>query len=299
VNAAALLDWYARHGREHLPWRQTRDAYPIVVSEFMLQQTQVDRVLPLYHAFLERFPSFSILASAEAADVVRSWRGLGYNSRATRLHHLAQTVVREYGGTLPSERDALLALPGIGPYTASAIRAFAFDLPDAALDTNIRRIVHRTAFGLEFPPQASARDIDARAQAIVPPDRGHDWNSAMMDLGATICTARAPKCLVCPLREDCAAAPIDATRLAALARTHSKRSPQASIPFEQTVRFVRGRIVDRLRDLGPSETISLLQLQHDLAEVVPRERLAEIPAIVDALVGDGIVHALDAGISLG
>jgi A/G-specific adenine glycosylase len=294
-----LFAWYERHGRRHLPWRQTRDPYAIVTSEFMLQQTQVDRVLPLYRAFHERFPTFEALASADAGDVVRAWRGLGYNSRATRLHRLARTVVSDFGGVLPRERAALLALPGIGPYTVAAIRAFAFDEPDAALDTNIRRIVHRVAFGLEYSVRASEREIDARANASVPPLRGHDWNSAMMDLGATICTARAPKCLVCPLRDACAAAPVDAARLTELARGAAKKSPQEALPFERTVRFVRGRIVDRLRDVPAGDVISLLDLQDQLASVVPDDRLAEIPSIVDALVKDGIVVASERGIALG
>ena len=202
MNAAALLAWYRIHGRAHLPWRQTRDPYRVLVSEFMLQQTQVERVLPLYEAFVAAFPDLASLAAAQAADVVRLWRGLGYNSRAVRLHALARAVVERHGGALPSDREALLALPGIGPYTASAVRAFAFELDDVALDTNIRRIAHRTALGLEYPPQAGERHLDALARAALPAGSAHDWNSAMMDVGATICSARAPKCLICPLRDD-------------------------------------------------------------------------------------------------
>jgi A/G-specific adenine glycosylase len=198
ITVDKLLDWYARFGRTHLPWRRTRDPYAIVVAEFMLQQTQVDRVLPLYQAFLERFPTLAALAASDAGDVMRAWRGLGYNSRAQRLRKLAQAVVTQHAGKLPRERYALLELPGVGPYTASAVRAFAFDESDAALDTNIRRVVHRLHFGLELPPRTSERELDTVATASIPAGRGHDWNSAMMDLGATICTARAPKCLLCP-----------------------------------------------------------------------------------------------------
>jgi len=289
VNSAALLAWYRVHGRTHLPWRTTRDPYRVIVSEFMLQQTQVERVIPLYEAFLDVFPDIASLAAAQAGDVVRMWRGLGYNSRAVRLHALAQTVVREHGGTLPSDRDALLALPGIGPYTASALRAFAFDLDDVALDTNIRRIVHRTALGVEHPPLAGDRELDALARASVPPGSAHDWNSAMMDVGATICTSRAPKCLLCPLRAACVAAPIDAADLAARAQRHTKRSPQAALPFEQTTRFLRGRIVDRLRDLPAGKTLALDALVTALADVVPSARLNDIPAVAHALERDGIL----------
>jgi A/G-specific adenine glycosylase len=294
---AELLAWYERFGRTHLPWRRTRDPYAIVVAEFMLQQTQVERVLPLYEAFLLRFPTFAALASAELGDVVRAWRGLGYNSRAVRLRELAQTVCAN-GGALPRQRDALLALPGIGPYTAAAVRAFAFDEGDAALDTNIRRVVHRVMLGIEYPRRARDREIDAAAVASIPPGRGHDWNSALMDLGATICTARAPKCLLCPLQSACAAAPIDPVRLATLAKTYAKRSPQEALPFERTTRFLRGRIIDRLRELAGRDTLSVVGLQADLAAVVPHDRVAEIPAVVATLVREGIVAESAAGIAL-
>lgn len=255
----------------------------------MLQQTQVERVIPLYAAFLDAFPDVRALAAAEAGDVLRLWRGLGYNSRAVRFHALAQTVVREHGGVLPTEREALLALPGIGPYTASALRAFAFELDDVALDTNVRRIVHRTAFGVEHPPLAAERELDALARASVPRGSAHEWNSAMMDVGATICTARAPKCLLCPLRDSCVAAPVDAADLATRAARHAKRSPQEAIPFERTTRYLRGRIVDRLRDLPAGETLHLDDLIASLATVVPEDRLAEIATIADALERDGLV----------
>jgi A/G-specific adenine glycosylase len=298
VNAAALLAWYRIHGRAHLPWRQTRDPYRVLVSEFMLQQTQVERVLPLYEAFVAAFPDLASLAAAQAADVVRLWRGLGYNSRAVRLHALARAVVERHGGALPSDREALLALPGIGPYTASAVRAFAFELDDVALDTNIRRIAHRTALGLEYPPQAGERHLDALARAALPAGSAHDWNSAMMDVGATICSARAPKCLICPLRDDCAAAPVDAAALAALASGERKRSPQEALPFERTTRYLRGRIVDRLRDVPPGISLLIDDLIASLAEIVPPDRLDEIPAVTEALERDGIVERRDGALRL-
>jgi A/G-specific adenine glycosylase len=298
VNSAALLAWYREHGRTHLPWRVTRDPYRVLVSEFMLQQTQVERVIPLYAAFLVAFPDIAALAAATAGDVVRMWRGLGYNSRAVRLHALARAVVDEYDGIVPRERDALLALPGIGAYTAAALRAFAFELDDVALDTNLRRIVHRTALGIEYPPRASERELDALARAALPPGRAHDWNSALMDVGATLCTARAPKCLLCPLRDACAAAPVDAADLALRAQRSVKRTPQAALPFEQTTRFLRGRIVDRLRDLAPGDALSLEALVASLAGVVPPERLNEIPHVAEALARDGLIEASDQALRL-
>lgn len=285
--SAALLGWYAGFGRAHLPWRTTRDPYRIVVAESMLQQTQVDRVVPLYHAFVARFPDFAALAAAEGADVVRAWRGLGYNGRAVRLHALARAVVERYDGRLPEDTDTLRRLPGIGPYTAAAIRAFAFERDDAAIDVNVRRVVHRVVFGLEFPRIAPDRTLDTIAIAAVPSGAAHDWNSAMMDLGASLCTARAPKCLVCPLRDACAAAPVDPVQLAALARRHAPRkAPQSALPFERTTRFLRGRIIERLRDVPPNEAIELAALQSDLAAVVPADRLHEIPSVLDALMRD-------------
>jgi A/G-specific adenine glycosylase len=261
-----------------------------VVSEFMLQQTQVERVIPLYEAFVARFPSFEALAAADAGDVVRAWRGLGYNSRATRLHALARAVVERYGGRLPDDAQALRALPGIGAYTASAVRAFAFELDDAAVDVNVRRVVHRVVLGLEYPPLAADRTLDTLAIAAVPRGAAHDWNSAIMDLGATTCTARAARCLVCPLRAACAAAPVDPAQLSERARAHAPRkAPQNALPFEQTRRFLRGRIIDRLRDVPARESLAAEALQRDLATAVPVERLHEIPDAVDALVRDGIV----------
>jgi len=293
-----LLTWYARFGRTHLPWRQTRDPYRVLVSEFMLQQTQVERVLPLYAAFVARFPDFAALAAAPAADVVRMWRGLGYNSRAIRLHRIAREVTGA-GGRLPQEREALLDLPGIGPYTAAAVRAFAFDADDVALDTNLRRVVHRVMLGLEHPPRASERELDGLLRAALPHGSAHDWNSALMDLGATVCTARAPKCLVCPLRDACAAAPIDPASLAVAMRAHAKKkSPQEALPFERTQRFLRGRIIDRLRDLPENAAISLADLQADLRPIVTDERMPEIADTVRALIREGFVVERDGAYAL-
>jgi A/G-specific adenine glycosylase len=301
VIAAPLLAWYARHGRHALPWRTDRDPYRIVVSEFMLQQTQVERVLPLFEAFVARWPSFAALAAAAQADVVRAWKGLGYNSRAVRLHRLARAVADTYGGELPRDPEALRALPGVGGYTARAIAAFAFDAPVLAFDTNVRRIVHRTQYGLEWPPLASDAELDARGTALVPPEGGFAFNSALMDLGATLCSARAPKCLVCPLREACAAAPIDAARLAERAAAQApRRVPQERVRFEETTRYVRGRIVDRLRELAAGERISLLDLHAELAPRLGsahRER-APFDAIVASLARDGVIDVDDAALRL-
>lgn len=287
---SALLEWYAEHGRTHLPWRVVRDPYFTLVSEFMLQQTQVDRVVPKFEAFIERFPSIAALAQAGRADVLRLWQGLGYNSRAVRLHDAARAVVAQHGGVMPQDTAALRALPGVGPYTAAAIRAFGFDIDDAPVDTNIRRIAHRVTLGIEYPPRASASDLDRTARELAPAGAAHDWNSAMMDLGATLCTARTPKCPICPLRAQCAAAPIDAAALDAARRRHAKKpSPQNAIPFERTTRFARGRIIDCLRGLPAGQRISLLDLHESLQPALPERTLEEVRALVAVLERDGLV----------
>jgi A/G-specific adenine glycosylase len=267
-----------------------RDPYYTLVSEFMLQQTQVDRVVPKFEAFIARFPDIVALANASVGDVLREWQGLGYNSRAVRLHETASLVAERFGGVMPSETHLLRRLPGVGPYTAAAIRAFGFDLDDAPVDTNIRRIVHRIAFGIEHPSKVAPRELDARAHDLVASGSSHDWNSAMMDLGATICTARAPKCLLCPLREHCAAAPLDAAALESARREHAKiPSPQNAIPWESTTRFARGRIVDRLRALPPGRRISLLDLHGELQPLMPERSLEDVGRLVAILERDGLV----------
>jgi A/G-specific adenine glycosylase len=292
--AGALLAWYDERGRAYLPWRNDREPYRVVVSEFMLQQTQVERVIPCFERFVARFPSFAALADASQADVVREWRGLGYNSRAVRLHGLARVVRDRHGGALPRDLAALERLPGVGPYTARAIAAFAFDLDVVAIDTNVRRIVHRTQFGVEWPPRATDAELDESAAALVPAGRGYAFNSALMDLGATLCTARAPKCLLCPLQQHCVAAPLDAARLVALAVRHAPvRSPQERLSFERTTRYARGRVVDRLRELAPGERISLLDLHRELAPRLVHHDEAELLGIVRKLQHDGIVELSD------
>ena len=296
----SLLAWYAERGRSHLPWRGSRDPYHIIVSEFMLQQTQVERVLEAYARFIERFDSFRALAAAERADVVRAWKGLGYNLRAVRLHELAKAVVERHAGVLPSDKPSLRTLPGIGPYTVAAVRAFAFECDDAAIDVNVRRIVHRLRFGFEYPPKANATEIDSTARALLARGRAYDWNSALMDLGATICTARAPKCGECPLRPWCAAAPLSAETVAEAAREHlqtKRRGPQAVLPFEQTRRYARGRVLDRLREIAPGTKLSERDLEATLAGNGALQRYP-LSDILSGLERDGFVSRDESGISL-
>jgi A/G-specific adenine glycosylase len=197
-----LLRWFRRHGRD-LPWRRTRDPYHIIVSEFMLQQTQVSRVEAYYHRFLERYPSIESLASASAARVRESWEGLGYYRRAANLHRLAQAVVEEHGGVVPADPAALLRLPGVGRYTAGAVACFAYERATPAVDTNVARVIRR-AFHPRLPGHAPRR-VWETAALIVPTHGKRAWqfNQAIMELGALVCTARVARCGECPVRAAC------------------------------------------------------------------------------------------------
>ena len=194
-----LLAWFERSGRD-LPWRRARDPWAILVAETMLQQTQVPRVVGRYEAFLAAFPTAAACATAPAGDVVAAWVGLGYNRRAVNLHRCAVAVVERHGGQLPADLDALLALPGIGPYTARAILVFAFEADIGLVDTNAGRMLARAGAGR---PVARS-EAQAVADALVPAGRGWAWGQAVFDLGALVCTRRAPACGECPIVRHCA-----------------------------------------------------------------------------------------------
>jgi A/G-specific adenine glycosylase len=198
-----LLGWYARH-RRALPWRGTRDPYEVLVSEFMLQQTQVSRVMGHYPRFLRRYPTLEDLAAAPADAVRESWDGLGYYARARNLHAAARRVVERHGGAFPTDLDALHALPGIGRYTAGAVASIALGADVAAVDTNVARVLGRV-FAVRGRRGSAARTkrLWRLAGQLVPAGRAGEWNQALMDLGATICTARRPRCTVCPVAGPC------------------------------------------------------------------------------------------------
>jgi A/G-specific adenine glycosylase len=202
-----LLNWYHVNGRT-LPWRETSDPYHILVSEVMLQQTQVDRVLPKYHEWLAKFPSFEALASAPESDVTETWRPLGYNIRPRRLQSIARESVAKYGGKLPSDQETLLSFKGIGAYTAGAIRSFAFRERAAILDTNVARVLFRifVARG-DLKAHATRKHLWAVSEAMVPRKQVFDFNQALMDFGAMICVARKPKCTACPMTKLCKSYP--------------------------------------------------------------------------------------------
>jgi A/G-specific adenine glycosylase len=205
--AAGLLAWYDKAARV-LPWRSPpgarADPYHVWLSEVMLQQTTVKAVIPYYRKFLDRWPTVAALAGADIEEVMAAWAGLGYYSRARNLHACARAVAAAHGGQFPRDETALLALPGVGAYTAAAIAAIAFDARATAVDGNIERVVARL-FAVEEPLPAAKPAINALAARLTPTARTGDFTQAMMDLGATICSPRAPSCLVCPLRAHCLA----------------------------------------------------------------------------------------------
>lgn len=207
--AAALLAWYERSRRD-LPWRVPLlaaghpDPYHVLLSEFMLQQTQVATVIPYFQRFIERFPAIADLAAADEQDVLRLWQGLGYYSRARNLHKAAKKVVADFGGQLPREVASLLTLPGVGRYTAGAIASLAYDARAPILDGNVMRVLCRVDYITADPRERSSQEtLWRRAEQILPASRAGDFNSSLMELGATLCTPRNPQCLICPVRTFC------------------------------------------------------------------------------------------------
>ncbi len=271
---AALAAWYEVNGRHDLPWRQARDPYAVLVSELMLQQTQVDRVIPYYLAWLARWPDVASLAAAEPADVIRAWAGLGYNRRALYLHRMAETVVRDHEGKLPDDETALRALPGIGPYTARAVACFALEQRTAPADTNIARVIARSRLGFASQKSCTTGEIDTAALELLPGSGARDHNLSLMDLGALVCGAKTPVCMLCPLATGCA------WRLAGMpdSTTRSRTLPK----FETTARFARGRIIDRLRE-GPAT-------DDELASMLPPPHNERTGEYLTSLLRDGLVE---------
>lgn len=247
-----LLQWYKNNGRHHLPWRQTRDPYRILVSELMLQQTQVPRVIPKYDAFLTQFPTLSDLANAPRSEILRAWQGLGYNSRAVRLHALAKALV-DRRVDLPKKYDDLLSLPGVGPYTAGAVMIFAHDTPAPSVDVNVERIIRRIFFSKhDHPNPKQIRDL--AFDLLVKSARPHDWQSALMDFGSAICTARTPSCETCPLAIHCKSRGV---------RPDEQKPNTKPSAFLGSNRWWRGQILKSLLENVASEESLVLTITPD------------------------------------
>ncbi len=299
----ALLAWYAAN-RSDLPWRRGADPYAVLVSEFMLQQTQRERVAPKFIAFMERFPSLQALAAVPAAEVIRAWAGLGYNSRALRLHQIAKSVANG-NGEIPDEIEALQSLPGIGAYTAGAVACFGFGQQRAFVDTNIRRVLRRVLRGDAYPTPAPKLDAEL-ARAALPPGRAVEWNSALMDLGALVCKATGPRCTICPLQKLCSAAvhfSPEATRQPGMRMAAEARAPYRvrgagsdlrSQPFRSTDRYLRGRIVDALRCLSPTAAITLPALSAAVTGIGLPAQDERVVVLVERLLKEGMVVSVQA-----
>ncbi len=305
---SALLQWFEREGRD-LPWRHTRDPYRILIAGVMLQQTQVDRVLPKYLEFIDAFPSADDLAAAPRSEVIRRWAPLGYNLRAVRLHQIAQQVVSEFDGEFPRTEAGLLALKGIWPYTAGAVMCFAYEQPSVFLDTNLRRVIGRCFASLPYPRTTDDKAILAMAEIALPRDTPWAWHQALMDLGATVCAWAKPKCLLCPVNEWCRArhdvgdkgygtgdkeSARVATRIAEdvpVYRTQPK--------FAGSRRFYRGKIVGVLRGLASGDLIPLSELGLAIKADYTADDLPWLTEIVSGLAKDGLVVAGDGMVGLG
>ena len=269
----AVLGWFDAHGRD-LAFRRTRDPYAVLVSELMAQQTQIGRASDAWVAWMARFPTVRALADASPADVLRQWQGLGYNRRALNLHRAAKAIVADHGGVVPDTVEVLQTLPGIGPYTARALAAIAFGRREGAVDTNVRRVLGRSVAG--DPERLDAAELQAIADDAVPPDRPGAWTHALMDIGATCCRPARPRCDDCPVRPCCrfAASP------PATVEPGRRREPRREPRF-MTTRWLRGRIVDRLREADGWATFDDTIGNHDLAAVA---------RALDGLARDGLIE---------
>jgi A/G-specific adenine glycosylase len=254
--AAPILDWYGANARD-LPWREPgTSGWAVLVSEIMLQQTPVSRVLPAYHAWLDRWPTPAALAAASPGDAVRQWGRLGYPRRAIRLHAIAGTLVREYGGQVPASATALVALPGIGPYTAAAVASFAFGQRHPVLDTNVRRVLGRMISGVALPPAATSAAERRLAESLLPEagPAAARWSVAVMELGALVCSAARPACESCPVAAECA------WRLAG----RPAAAPRRAAPgYAGSDRECRGRLLAVLRAASGPVPAARLDLAWD------------------------------------
>jgi A/G-specific adenine glycosylase len=281
VYTEPILDWYEANARE-LPWRAP-DATPwgVLVSEIMLQQTPVARVLPVWHAWLERWPTPAALAAEPSGEAVRAWGRLGYPRRALRLHAAATAIVERHGGEVPSSHDDLLDLPGIGTYTAAAVASFAYRQRHAVLDTNVRRVLSRLCTGSEHPPKTQSKAEVRLAESLLPvdPPTAATWSVAVMELGALVCTARSPRCVDCPVIAQCA--------WQRAGRPAYDGPPRRGQTYAGTDRQCRGRLLAVLREAeGPVEKSALDVVWSD---AIQRERA------LDALIADGLIDPLNDG----
>jgi A/G-specific adenine glycosylase len=277
----AVLAWFEQHGRS-LPFRGTRDPYLVLVSETLLQQTQISRGGPAWVRFTAQFPTIESLAAATPATVLRAWQGLGYNRRAINLQRAARIVVEELGGALPRDVEGLQRLPGVGPYTARAVASIAYRLPIGAVDTNVRRVLGRVLTGDQGG--LAARELQAAADELVDPEQPDDWTHALMDIGSTLCRPLRPRCAECPVARLCRYAAGD--RPAGVPRRSARDYARQGGPaedFQATTRWLRGRILDRLREAHEEAWTSFPEPigGHDLAAIATSLRAMERDGLLE------------------
>jgi len=279
--------WYRRHRRQFL-WRNTHDPYIILVSEIMLQQTQAQRVNEKLPLFLRRFPSFSALAKAPKADVIRGWRGMGYNNRAVRLRELAQAIIGHYRGKLPADINSLRGLPGIGPYTAHAVACFALGQIVPVVDVNVERVLSRLFWPMKCLDERMSKDIITRmAQRLLPED-AYVWNQALMEFGALVCTAMKPSCSHCSINDVCCSRNLElvATQTARRKAVSRKKLEPMHVGIPQ--RLWRGKIVEVLRNVD-GEGVSLPKLGKKIKLDFSRSELQWLNNLIVKLEHDGIL----------
>lgn len=298
-----LLAWYQKNKRP-LPWRELvplknqgvgssviRDPYKVIVSEMMLQQTQVSTVLPKYAAFLRRFPTLDALAATPLAEVIISWKGLGYNRRAKHLLETAKIISTTHKGNFPSEEQTLRSLPGFGPYMVSAVQVFAFGMQRAVIDVNVARVLTRTQVGVDILP---AKALTALAEQSVPLGHADDWHQGLMDFGSTICTAKAPRCTDCPVsRLCCANQQAKAAGFLSYAEwlvAHPVKKKTSTKDrgkrFEETDRYFRGRIIDYLRQ----GSLPMVELQEKMRAEHQLDNRVRFGSLIEALMVDGLIQ---------
>jgi A/G-specific adenine glycosylase len=277
-----IAAWYAENGRD-LPWRRPGvGAWPIMVSEFMLQQTPVSRVLPAYEAWIDRWPTPRALAAATAADAVRQWDRLGYPRRALRLHESAVIITATHAGEVPHDITALRSLPGVGTYTAAAIATFAYAQRHPVLDTNVRRVLSRLLTGIQYPPASLSVAEQSLAESLLPPEtdrRAATWSVALMELGALICTATRPTCESCPIAPSCAW--LSKGRPAGA-------QPRRAQPYEGSDRQLRGQLLAVLR------TAAHPVLRSAFTDICPEQH--RLDKVLEALIADGLATQLSSGL---
>lgn len=308
-----IFEWFKKHGRI-LPWRMKqefedlgvreetiasyfskmwdRNPYHVVISELMLQQTQVDRVLPKFEAFLKAFPTVHDLSNAKLSEVLILWKGLGYNRRAIFLHKMAQTIVKDFDGVFPKKEEELLKLPGVGGYTARAILAFGYGQDVGVIDTNIKRIYSRAFFGDEFQNlDVSKKEFEQVVDESVPKGMGDPWNQSLMDFGALICTASSPKCDTCPIQTICKAN-VRAKEFGFLsyadqlkAKKPKENKKREKVLFKNTDRYFRGKIIDILRE----HPVHMKDLQKIMVDTYMLADLKRFGQIIETLMVDGLI----------